>query len=52
MIVYESHDGCWEMQLRPDPDNDMLYVTWYEWEDGDRSQDPTGMNLVYSRAAG
>ena len=52
VIVYESHDGCWEMQLRPDPDNDMLYVTWYEWEDSDRSQDPTGMNLVYSRAAG
>lgn len=52
VIVYESDDGMWEMQLRPDPDNDMLYVTWYEWPDGDRSVDPTGMNLVYSRAAG
>ena len=52
VIVYESDDGMWELQLRPDPDNDMLYVTWYEWEDGTRTGDPTGMNLVYSRAAG
>ena len=51
-IVYENDDGTWQMQLRPDPDNGMLYVTWYEWEDEARSTDPTGMNLVYSRTAG
>ena len=52
VIVYESDDGMWQMQLRPDPDNDAMYVTWYEWPDGDRSAEPTGMNLVYSRIAG
>ena len=51
-VTYENDDGTWQMQLRPDPDNDMLYVTWYEWEDAAHSTDPTGMNLVYSRAAG
>ena len=51
-ITYESDDGRWQMQLRPDPENDAMYVTWYEWEDEARSTDPTGMNLVYSRAAG
>jgi hypothetical protein len=52
VIVYESDDGMWEMQLRPDPDREMLYVTWYEWPDGDHSLDPTAINLEYSRAAG
>ena len=51
-ITYENDDGTWQMQLRPDPDNDMMYVTWYEWEDESRSTDPTGMTLVYSRIAG
>ncbi len=52
VIVYESDDGMWQMELRPDPDRDMLYVTWYEWPDGDRSAEPTGVNLEYSRVAG
>ena len=52
VIVYENDDGTWQMQLRPDLDNQMLYVTWYEWEDEARSTDPIGMNLVYSRIAG
>ena len=52
VIVYESDDGMWELQLRPDLDRGLLYVTWYEWPDGDRSLDPTGINLEYSRAAG
>ncbi len=52
VIVYESDDGMWQLQLRPDLDREMLYVTWYEWPDGDRSAEPTGVNLEYSRAAG
>ena len=52
VIVYESDGGLWQMQLRPDPENEMLYVTWYEWADEAHSTDPVGMNLVYSRIAG
>ena len=52
VVVYESDDGLWQMQLRPDPENQMLYVTWYEWTEADHSDEPTGMNLVYSRIAG
>ncbi|MBO5517322.1 MAG: hypothetical protein J6A42_04445 [Firmicutes bacterium] len=52
VVVYESDDGLWQMQLRPDPENQMLYVTWYEWTEADHSDEPTGMNLVYSRTAG
>ena len=52
VIVYESDDGEWEMQLRPDPDRKALYVTWYEWPDGNRMAEPTGINLEYSRIAG
>ena len=52
VIVYESEDGQHQMQLRPDPDNMALYVTWYEWPEGDHSIEPTVLNLVYSRIAG
>jgi len=52
VVVYESDDGLWQMQLRPDPENQRMDVVWYEWTEEDRSDEPTGVNLVYSRTAG
>ncbi|MBR3719929.1 MAG: hypothetical protein IKN20_08735 [Firmicutes bacterium] len=52
VVVYESGDGLWQLQLRPDPENQALNVVWYEWEDASRSKDPIGINLLYSRIAG